>query len=413
MNFAGVVLAFLTAVSVGCVAWQWAGARRFPLHRRARSVAPLPPVTLLKPLAGADPGTRRCLASWIDQDYAGSVEILFGVDSPEDPACGIVHELMRAHPGRDLRLVVCDAGTGTNAKAAKLARLEREAAHRLIVVSDADVRVPRDFLAQLAGLLRHSGVGLVTCLFRLAEPGTLALRWEAVMFNADFWTQVLQARSLRPMDFALGAVMALRREDLERIGGFRVLRNHLADDFQLGRLLARAGRSIALSPVVVDCLSAPLGWRAAWLHQLRWARTIRVCRPAGYFFSLLTNATFWPLLWLAVWPTPAVAAVGAVCLTVRVWIALDCQARLARTRRHWRDWWLVPVKDLSHALLWGLAFLGNEVTWRGKRLRVRPGGLCEAIQPPPRSIRAPASSPLAPGPFTDPEAVRPASPSSP
>ncbi len=147
--------------------------------------------------------------------------------------------------------------------------------------------------------------GLVCCFYRLANPTTLAMHWEAVAINADFWSQVLQSRSLKPIDFALGAVMATRREQLAEIGGFAPLVDCLADDYQLGNRIVRRGYSIALSPVVVECRSASMGWAAVWKHQLRWARTIRVCQPAPYFFSLLSNATLWPLLWLILKPCRA------------------------------------------------------------------------------------------------------------
>src|SRR6185436_8492557 len=142
------------------------------------------------------------------------------------------------------------------------------------------------------------------CFYRLANPTTLAMHCEALAINADFWSQVLQAQSLKPLDFALGAVMATRRQQLEQIGGFRALINCLADDYQLANRIARHGHRIALSPVVVDCWETPMKWAAVWKHQLRWGRTIRVCQPAPYFFSLLSNATLWPLLWLAAHPGP-------------------------------------------------------------------------------------------------------------
>src|SRR6185369_5879846 len=116
--------------------------------------------------------------------------------------------------------------------------------------------------------------------------------------NADFWSQVLQSRSLKPIDFALGAVMALRRQALNKIGGFAALSDCLADDYQLGHRIARCGYDIGLCPVVVECWSEPMGWKAVWKHQTRWARTIRVCQPVPYFFSMLSNPTLWPLLWL-------------------------------------------------------------------------------------------------------------------
>src|SRR5206468_4341809 len=67
--------------------------------------------------------------------------------------------------------------------------------------------------------------------------------------------------------------------------------------FRSGHRLARNGHQIRLGKVVVECWSAPMSWGEVWRHQLRWARTIRVCQPVAYFFSVLSNPTFWPLLW--------------------------------------------------------------------------------------------------------------------
>src|ERR1035437_4140212 len=200
------------------------------------------------------------------------------------------------------------------------------------------------------------------------------MQWEAIAINADFWSQVLQSRSLKPLDFALGAVMATRRRQLEEIGGFAPLVDCLADDYQLGNRIARRGYSIAISPVVVECWSAPMGWAAVWKHQLRWARTIRVCQPAPYFFSILSNATFWPLLWLIVRPAPQVLACALVCFLVRVLTALNLQHRLTGTPSTYTWGWLVPIKDLLQAAIWLLAFMGNRIEWRGQRMRLRRDG---------------------------------------
>jgi ceramide glucosyltransferase len=214
----------------------------------------------------------------------------------------------------------------------------------------------------------------VCCFYRLANPTTLAMQWEAIAINADFWSQVLQSRSLKPIDFALGAVMATRRTQLQEIGGFAALADCLADDYQLGNRIARRGYSIALSPVVVECWSAPMGWAAVWKHQLRWARTIRVCQPVPYFFSVLSNATFWPLLWLIVRPAPYVVACALGCFLVRVLTALNLQHRLMGKPPPYTRAWLVPIKDLLQAAIWLLAFMGNRIEWRGQRMRIRRDG---------------------------------------
>jgi ceramide glucosyltransferase len=292
----------------------------------------------------------------------------------------VARKLIREFPARDARLVVCRPLTGANLKVCKLAELERLARHDLVVVSDADVRVPPDFLANVVAPLESPAVGLVNCFYCLANATTLAMRWEALAANADFWSQVLQARSLKPLDFALGAVMTVRRACLREIGGFEALADVLADDYQLGNRIARRGHVIALCPVVVECWSGPMGWAAAWKHQLRWARTIRVCQPTPYFFSILSNPTLWPLVWAAACPSRLALCFLAACLLARLAMASDLQRRLAAHPqredggRYWGDGWMASIKDLLQVAIWLLAFTGNRIEWRGQRMRLRPDG---------------------------------------
>ena len=385
---AAIVLIVLAVLSFGIVAWQYVAARRFPLHQRVAARGEAPGITLLKPLKGCDVHTRECLESWMSQEYAGPVQVLFLVQDPNDPVCGLVRELLAGHPDRDARLCVFPELVGVNAKVSKLAQAEALAVHDLILISDADVRVPSDFLANLVGPLRDPAVGLVNGFYRLANPVTAAMRWEAVAANADFWSQVLQSRTLAPMDFALGAAMLVRRKALEQIGGFRSLVDHLADDFQLGHRLVKSGWKVELSPVVVECLDAPSGWAAVWAHQVRWNRTIRVCRPAPYAASILSNGTLWPLLAsVAVWFTAAIPdawafrllGLFAFFLLARSWMAWSLAARLAAIpgRPPSAEGWVFAMaipRDLLGVAVWAAALFGDRVVWRGVRYRVGRDG---------------------------------------
>jgi len=254
------ILGGFATLSLCLILWQWVVARSFPLHRRLNSSSSFhPPVTLLKPLKGCDAATEDCLRSWLVQEYASHVQIIFGVASAEDPVCEIVRKLLRESPSVNAELLVCGPLSGTNLKVSKLEQMERLAKHELLLISDADVRVPPDFLKHIVAPLESRQVGLVNCFYRLANPRTLAMQWEAIAVNADFWSQVLQSQSLKPLDFALGAVMITRREHVWEIGGFATLANCLADDYQLGNRIARRGHRITISPVTVECLSGPMG----------------------------------------------------------------------------------------------------------------------------------------------------------
>ncbi len=368
-------LGSLTLLGISLLLWQWIAARRFPLHQRIGTAPqPMPAVTLLKPLKGADAFTENCLRSWFTQEYSGPVQILFGVASASDPVCEVVRALMKQFPQQDAELIVVEELIGPNAKVSKLVELEKRAKHGIIVVSDADVRVPSDFLQNAVAPLANESVGLVNCFYRLQNPQTLAMRWEAVAINADFWSQVLQSKSLKPLDFALGAVMLTRRSELDAIGGFRTLADCLADDYQLGNRIARNNRSIVLCPVVVECWDPPMSWAAVWKHQLRWARTIRVSQPVPYFFSVLSNSLIWPLLWAMVSPSKWSLAALVLCATIRIFAAADLQWQLTRSTNHLFFAWMAPLKDLLQFGIWLCAFLGNTIEWRGRRFKLRPDG---------------------------------------
>jgi len=362
----------LALLSFALLLWQWIAAGRFPLHQRIADPAFAPAITILKPLKGCDGTTAASLESWFKQNYSGQVQFLFGVADPDDPACDVVEALLNKYPHRDAQLIICPETYGTNGKVSTLTQLEKVTKHELVLVSDADVRVPEDFLANVVAPLRDQRVGLVNCFYRLANPANAAMHWEAIGVNADFWSQVLQSQMLKPMDFALGAVMLTRRHLLGEIGGFKSLANCLADDYQLGHRIAKNGHRITLCPVAVECWDAPMTWRAAWKHQLRWARTIRVCQPVPYFFSILSNVTFWPLVWLAIHPACYLLVLLMVCS--RTIIAWHLQRRLARKTPPIGYCWMVPVKDLLQFVTWLGAFAGNTIEWRGQKMKLSRDG---------------------------------------
>lgn len=371
--FVDLTFGLLAVLSFALGVWQWYAARRFPLHQRATVPPTLPDITLLKPLKGCETGTFEALRSWFLQLYPGRMQIIFGVADADDPVCAVVRQLQTEFPQVDASLLICDSTLGTNAKVSKLIQMERQAQHQLICISDADVRVPPDFLAQTVPLLHQKSTGLANAFYSLETSNSLAMQWEAVGVNADFWSQVLQSATLKPVDFALGAVMITRRANLQEIGGFTALKDCLADDYQLGNRIVHKGYSIALGKVVVECLSGPLGWPAVWKHQLRWARTIRVCQPAPYFLSILSNGTLWPMLWAALSFGKLAPTAAALFVLLRVVMAVDLQRRIGKPLPFILSW-MIPVKDLLQTGIWAAAFLGNHIEWRGETMRLRPDG---------------------------------------
>jgi ceramide glucosyltransferase len=353
-------------------------ALRFP--RRPQRLARLfPPVSILKPVHGVDPHFYEAIRSHAVQDYP-EYEVLFGVSDPEDPAIPPIRQLMREFPGLPVRLVVAST-RAPNQKVGVLIELARHARHPILVINDSDIEVPSDYLRRLVGPLEDPEVGLVTCLYR-GQAESWAARFEALAIATEFAPGVLVAPWLGVREFALGATMALRAADLERIGGFEAVADYLADDYQLGRRIDSAGLRVVLAPVVVTTYLPNKGWREAWRHQVRWARTLRVCRGGGYLGMPVTMATLWAVL-LALRGSPLW---GAALLAVRMLSALAASRAIGMQLRP-ADVPAIPARDLWGVAVWAAGLAGSRVVWRGRHLQINRegkivGGVRERVESP-------------------------------
>jgi ceramide glucosyltransferase len=343
------------------------GGRR----RAAGPRAPLPRVTVLKPVRGAGDGLYENLATFCRQDYPAH-QIVIGVDDPDDPAVPVVRRLKRDFPHLDIVLAVGSL-PGTNRKIANVLQMMQHARHDVLVLSDADVRVQPDYLAAVVAPLEDPEVGLTTCLYRAVGGRGLPALVESLLINTWFIPMALTA-GLRPLRHAFGATIAVKRAALEASGGFRALSDHLADDYLLGHRVAAAGYRVALLPYVVETFIDSTTLAGVWRHQLRWVRTYRVCQPLGWALSIVTHATLWGVL--------AVAACGgastgwlllAALLGLRLTTLVLVLARLGE-RRSLRGLWLVPAADLLASALWAAGFLGRRVEWGGRTYHVRRDG---------------------------------------
>jgi ceramide glucosyltransferase len=326
-----------------------------------------PPVSILKPVRGRDPRFYEAIRSHALIDYP-EFEILFGVNDPDDPACEDIARLAAEFPGRAIRLVSCPRKL-PNAKVAVLAELAREARHPVLVINDSDIVVARDYLRHVIPLLDSPKAGLVTCLYR-ARGESWPARWEALGIATDFAPSVLVARALGVAEFALGSTMAVRAADLRRIGGFESIGDYLADDYQLGRCITELGYHILLAPTVVETHLSGETWGDVWRHQLRWSRTIRVSRAAGYLGYVITNASVWAIV-------AAVAGawrVAVASLGIRILAGVAMGALVLQDRNVARYWFLMPFRDLWGFAVWVAGLAGSTVEWRGQKLRLTPEG---------------------------------------
>jgi ceramide glucosyltransferase len=336
-------------------------------------------ISVLKPVKGLEVETRECLASFLTQDYQ-AYQVLFGVADPTDPVVPLLEELrQKAPPGR-LEVIFCPETLGHNPKVSILRQLEPRARYDLLVVADGDVKVRPDFLSRMAAALREPGVDLVSCPYRAGRNHSLGSWLEALTISADFIPSVAVAHYVEGIRFALGAAMAFTRSALERIGGFASLADHLADDYQLGWQIHQAGCQVKLIPYVVETVNPRLSLRDYLAHQLRWARTYRVCRPKGYFAYGITHALVFSLaLGLASGLAPWALGLVAATLALRFGLAWFSEVMCLRGNVTLPALLLLPVKDLLAFFLWLSSFLGNEVVWKGRRFRLTREGLLVPI----------------------------------
>lgn len=366
----------LLASALGGVAYLVAAVVRVAVFSRRRPAPPpssLPPATVLKPLCGVEPGLRENLRSFCDQDYP-AFQVLFGVREAGDPAIPVVREVIREFPGLDASLVVGEGVAAENLKIGNLLSMLPGARHDLLVIADSDMRVDQNYLRAVAASFEDPDVGAATCLYSGTPGPGLPSALGALFLNDWFLPSVLVALSFQKLRFCFGATMAVRREALEAIGGMESLAPFLADDYVLGERVSGCGYRVLLCPYVVEAIVSEPGFRSLLSHELRWARTIRVLRPAGYAFSFLgSGAISMAGLYLAAsgsGPLGAALFSAAIGLRILLHFAVRTAVRVPGPPSPW----LLLPRDLLCLTIWGAGFLGRGVRWKKSSFSVRPDG---------------------------------------
>jgi ceramide glucosyltransferase len=351
-------------------------ARRFKASRTKAASIALPPVTLLKPLHGLEPFLERNLESFFVQDYP-DFEIVFGARESSDPALKIVDALQRKYPQVKTRVVLSGEPGYPNAKVFALENM-LEATADCIVITDSDVCVDRNCLREVILPLLDLNNGVVTCLYRGLSAGGFWSRLEALGMSVELPSGVLVANMLEGMRFALGPVMATRKDVLNAIGGIAALGQYCADDYVLGNLAYQSGKHVVLSHHVIGHVAMNTTARASLIHQVRWMRSTRFSRSAGHLGTGLTYAMPFGLLGLAS---------GILMNNWQLGVGLFAWAFLNRAlqaivvgrgvlgdRESLKLCWLYPARDLMGFFIWCASFTGSEIVWRNERYRLVPGG---------------------------------------
>jgi ceramide glucosyltransferase len=375
-----VLLLFAAAPLVYYVLAIFAALRFFRRERIQTIPEYSPPASLLKPVRGVDFGSYGNFSSFCKQDYP-DYEILFAVNDENDPAVPLIRKIIAEFPQRRIRLFIGAKDLGANQKVNKLAMLAREAQCDVLVLTDGDVRVGPNHLREVIAPLREKKIGAVTSFYRAIAEETFFAKLEAVGAASDFFPSVLMARWKEGIRFALGASIATTKEWLRKIGGFEAIADTLADDYELGLRIAKAGGEIALSNEPVWTIYSAQTFREFWDHQLRWARTVRLCRPFSYLGLLLTQGLPSTVLAILLAPAPWIAGAYftaylflrfAMAWTVGVWGVGDEVLR--------RNLWLVPIRDAIHFVVWLASFGSNRIRWNSVEYAVRQGRMIPIVE---------------------------------
>jgi ceramide glucosyltransferase len=377
-----------STVFAGMVLWAVPGylrQRRAAMAQLAARPGFTPPLTLLKPLHGDEPGLEAHLATFFEQDYP-EFEILFCARSPEDAGLATARRVAVRYPNIPAKFLSTGGQPDwINAKAASMEHMLAAAAHEILVISDSDVRVTPDYLRAVALPFADAQVGGMCCPYRgVAAEGGLWARLEAVGMSVEMTAGVLAARAMEGMQFVLGPTMAFRRDTIRRMGGFGVTADYCADDFVLGNETFKLGQTVVLSHHAIDHMVINSSFRSSMKHQVRWMKSTRFSRPKGHFGTALTfSLPFGLLAWAAAvflgHPWIGLALLGWAVAT-RLALALGVGRVVVRDTSWFGLLVLYPLRDLMGFGFWAASYWGSRILWRGRVFELLPGGKMRAAE---------------------------------
>ncbi len=361
----------LSQAVIGTLYWAYA---TYVLWRFLATRAPAPTrreaVTLLKPLYGAEPQLEANLASFLDQRHDGPLQMICGVQRADDPAIEAVRALKARYPAARIDLVINPTPHGANAKIGNLINIMARAEHDILVLSDSDMAVGPDYLAQVLTALDTPGTGAVTCLYRGRGDAGFWSRLAAAGPSYQFLVGLVFGTTKGLAEPCMGSTIALHSSTLEAIGGFAAFADVLADDHAIGAAVRGRGLGIAIPPILLVHASAERSLAQVWRQELRWAATIRALAPAGYAGSVIGMPLALAMLGGLFHPWPGLPVIAAALL-VRLWTkrVVDRYAGAATA-----PWWLLPPRDALSLAVFVASYFVRVVDWRGTRLRMEGDG---------------------------------------
>jgi len=336
-----------------------------------------PAVTVFKPICGIEQGMDENLRSFCEQDYP-EYQIIFGLHGNDDDAIPVIQKIIEDYPQLDLEMIIDSRLHGSNHKVSNLINMFPAAKHEILVVSDSDMRVRKNYLHDVVTPFANTANGAVTCLYSGRTDDGVASKLNAMFINEWFLPSVLISDALKDISYCLGATMAVRRKILTDFGGFEALANYLADDYMLGQMVSERGYKVHLSHTIVENLSYEPNYKSLFIHELRWARTLRSAEPLGYMGTFLTDTlivssftAFFALLFTQHTFLPA--SILGITITARIFLHL--QVKSALKLNGVGSLFLIPVRDVMSFIIRIVSYMGNSVEWRNHTFSVDDDGL--------------------------------------
>ncbi|MBV9558583.1 MAG: bacteriohopanetetrol glucosamine biosynthesis glycosyltransferase HpnI [Pseudolabrys sp.] len=361
----------VAAAALGCLylLMSCVALSTFAARRRTATCTPVP-VTILKPLHGAEPCLSRRLSSFCRQNYGAPVQVICGVQDAGDPAVAIARLLATSPEAPHFDLVVDTRAHGSNPKISNLINMLPAAQHDVLVMADSDMEVGPDYLARVVAELQQPGVGAVTCLYHGVPLSGRWSRHAALGINTHFLPNVVAAITLRLALPCFGSTIAISRSLLSRIGGLAAFADQLADDYEIGQAVRNAGHTVAIPAFTIGHACFHERLRGLFARELRAARTVRSIAPLGYAGAILTHPFPLALLGAALGDQYGLP-VAAAALACRVALCACVERAFGLPRQ---PYWQIPSRDLLSFGVYIWSFFGMRVQWRGSRYRVAADG---------------------------------------